>query len=439
MKKLFKKFAVSSVISLPLLAVACGNVVDTPEKIKQTKALQEQAFIQSVETNWLEVTVASLYGYQKEENVKFSDYLNTQIDTKNPNLFNDAYNAFKIYAEEKLKNNPYYFVELNITLTKNANLSPQEASILNQQITSSDVPSKDAFKIYWKTTASNIRADVLKMLLVYKYFTLSDVESFKKIEDNFKFTASYMKYSNKNYFLNKYALSKRMVQIWQKASTSSISTDDFFLQGYGFITGPEAFNQFLKNTNEYNNTLASNSSQILTTNSLDTTLRGYSGFETNVNKYGLFWDYENLKKLTSPSSDSYSLNGYYDPKTNKLLTNVSETNAYSPFANDSDTTDKAIVVYLNQIVPIAELTPTNIPVGEDPKVTESVTLLSFENTPYKDALDKLSYIYYLKDSALYTTAQTAFAKLGYKLTLENIDDSLTKALKDKVFVSVKES
>lgn len=437
-KKLWIKLApVFAVASMPMMAAACGNKVETVSKLKQDQLLANQKTIDGLEKNWLELTIASLYQASEVNGQSVQNSIINSIQESSDQLYKDAYKAFQFYAQSQLEKDEYTFQELNLQLIKDAALTPDQASTLNASVQASITPDENAFKIYWQVDKSQIRQKIAQILLVYKYFTISNKNELKTIDkDHFKYDIN-LKFALNNYNLAKYALDKKMVQIWQKGAKATISTDQFFMQGYGFISGPESFNAFLKDTPQSSKMLAPNSSSILTTNPVDLQLAGYDGFQTNIDKYGLFWSYDNLKQITSSTSSTYSLTGYFDPTTNKLLNNVNEENQYSPYSNEAETTDKAIIVYLNQIVPIAQSQDTALPIKDsEPKgSTKNVRLLSFENTPYANELDKLSYIFYLKDDSLYKTAQTAFAKLGYKIKIDkSVSQELYNSIKDKIFI-----
>lgn len=434
--KMFRKLSfISPLIAFPLVAVSCGREVKSSELIEQDNLLSSDQLITNIEKDWLENTVAALYNIDLNNAETKNSYLN-DLQNLNATLYENAKLAFEMYAQTKLNSDGYYFFTQNNTWLKNGILNAQENSQLNTNILASVVPNEEAFKIYWSKTETGIRNEINKMLLVLKYFTISDKEQLKTTIDNFKYDSN-LKYSLENYNLIKYALEKRMVQIWKKETSSAISKDDFFIKGYGFIKNVADFNAFLENTTEFTKTLPN--IQKLTNNNYDLELKGYAGFTSNVNDYGLFWDYDSLSKV-KPETTSYSLTGFYDPTTNKLLASLGGDNAYSPYTDNASTSDKAIVVYLNQIAPISEAGEgTDLPISEDSSETKKVPLLTFKNTPYgtKTNIAKLSFIFFNNDSSLYSNAQSAFAKLGYKITINKaVSQSLADKMKEKNFIVV---
>ncbi|WP_029512922.1 HinT-interacting membrane complex lipoprotein P60 [Mycoplasmopsis iners] len=438
-KKILTLGAISSVASLPLMIASCGsNTVDSSSKIKQDKMLSSETTTSTIEQNWLELTLTSLYNIEVAENQSLLDQYQNNLENVSAQSFKDAYLAFSLYAQEKMKTDAFFFNKLNITLTKNADISSEEATKLNNETIQNEIPSQELFKIYWKTDKSGVRQDIDKMLLVYKYLTINDVEQLKKVVDNFKEDTT-MKFAIKHYLLSKYALDKKMVQIWQK--TTTVNEDSFWLQGYGFISSVNDFNAFFADDAAgANKILLATSKEKLTNNEYDTQLKGYSGFETSVTKYGLYWDYDTLSKFSSAVSNDYSLTGFYSPAQNKLISNLTSETAYSPYNKDSDTTDKAVVVYVNQIAPIGQSEMTNLPISEGSTTKEDKRLLSFENTPYADKLDVLSFLFHLKDANLYSLAKTAFSKLGHKIKLDkSINTELANKFKDVEYVELVDS
>ncbi|MEA4115234.1 hypothetical protein VBM87_00325 [Mycoplasma sp. 744] len=434
-----KIFLFSSVFSLPLITFSCIKTVDSVSKIKQDRILSDKITLQKIEQDWLNLTIAHLYNIDLTIN-DWENELKNNLQKISEELFNDAYKAFQIYSEDKLNNDSNFFIKHNIELIKQTNIfnekTQKEFNILNQKTVPGEIPNQEIFNIYWANIQSNIRNEISKMLLVYKYLTINNENQISKIDTTFK-KDNTLEVSLDAYFLNKYALDKKIAQIWQKNQSQAISDDDFFLQGFGLIANSNDFNNFLKNTEEFNKMLSENSLQKLTNNIYDIELRGYSGFKENITNYNLLWSYEDLSKINLNEGVTYNLSGFYNPVTKKLIPNINAENPYSPYQNETDTANKAIIVYLNQITPIAESEKTTLVKATNNQETEDKILLSFKNTPYAQKMDILSYIFSTIDNSLYTKAQEAFSKLGYKIKLnKNINSTLTENIKEKVFIEV---
>ncbi|VEU78281.1 HinT-interacting membrane complex lipoprotein P60 [Mycoplasmopsis columbinasalis] len=450
MKKLWKFSALAATAALPVVAVSCGNTVDTIAKLQQDELLKKAEVATLIEQNWLKGLIQELY---KPTNTtmtqaELNEAFEVEPEKYSETLFNDAYKAFRFYAEKQLATNTYFFQELNNTLISKGNVNPTDASTLADKTQSLLTPSENVFRIYWKTPESNVRFEILKMLAVYKYFSVSDLETLNKMsKDTEKITwvvTASPKYSLTNYFLNKYALTKRMVQIWEKTTTDPGTPDDFFIQKTGNISGPVTFNEYFKDTDAYQKQLTPQSVNLLVSDSSapDTKLVGYVGFRTNVSDYGLNWDYEQLKNVTADSQNkAFLTRGYYDPNRSTLIQISNDPDkgytSYNPYVKDKTTNTTTVkIAYLNQIVPLAG-------VEQAPKTSEEnaelgdVTVLSFANTIFKDQIDKLSYIYYQNDDALFKTAQEAFVRLGYKIHIkENVIGTLPEEVKTAPYVEI---
>ncbi|WP_416737997.1 HinT-interacting membrane complex lipoprotein P60 [Mycoplasmopsis meleagridis] len=435
LNKFLKLGLISSSACFPFLAVACGNKVETTEKIKQDKTLSSEITINTIEQDWLNSTLASLYGIDISNNDNLNK-LKNDVNSISSQLFNDSYLAFQLYAQNQLNKDKNFFLKKNIELVKNTDINDYSKIIATNQVTPGEIPNSSIFKAYWANDKSKIREEISKLLLVYKYFQISDPKQLKTIDSSFKYDKD-LTTSIENYNLNQYALKKKLIQIWKKSDDTKISTDDFFLQGYGLIKDVNDFNNFLKNSPDYSKVLKKNSSEILTNNPYDTELKGYAGFEVDNNNYGLLWNYEDLSKINSSTTNDYSLTGFYSPSANRLFNQISKDNPYSPYKNNADTTDKAILAYINQITPIAEKLPTKLPLSENSSESEDKILLSFKNTPYADKINRLSFIFALNDPDIYKTAQNAFSKLGYQIQIKkDINETLFNALKDKSFIKI---
>ncbi|WP_027120856.1 HinT-interacting membrane complex lipoprotein P60 [Mycoplasmopsis lipofaciens] len=427
-KKILQLGSLLSISSLPLVAISCGKEIKTVEKIEQENKLAQLPT--ELDKRWKTMTLAALYGVSSSNVLDLDDALIKKFDDQTSEFRKDNNLAFEIYAREKLSKDSKYFASKQIEWKKNGYFSPED-EIKLKFLGLNEIPTNEMFAIYWKNQETGIRDEIEKLLFVKKYFSISTKEEIEKVESDFQYTSSYLKYELKNYFLTKYAMSKKMVQIWKRSTKEAANSDDFFIKGYQKIDGVDSFNQFLESTPEYNKMV--NSFETITSNSFDKQLRGYAGFELNPS-YTLEWSYENL---IHKNANEFS--GFYEPNGGTLVNESNLNSGYNPYKNNSSISNEAVVVYLNQIAPILDKEielPENVENKNKKKITK---LLSFEKTIYKDKLDVLSYVFYLKDSdSLIKTAKSAFAKLGYKIKLSKIDKTLTDAVKNSEFVVIED-
>ena len=162
-------------------------------------------------------------------------------------------------------------------------------------------------------------------------------------------------------------------------------------------------------------------------------LKGYGGFETNATSYDLSWDYDSIKNLKANK-----IYGYYDPIIRKLHNNEEDSNFSKVGYNPYKTSTNKVVVYVNQITPIGAKDEVDLKDPNDEKKSKKVRLLTFVGTPYEHNLDKLAYIFYIKDSSLAETALKAFAKQDYKLKFTDASKDFDALFKDKDYNADKE-
>ncbi|AIA29238.1 P60-like lipoprotein [Mycoplasmopsis californica] len=424
-----KYLLASPLIGAPFAVVACGQNVNTPGKIKQDEEITKTASNQ-LKKLFTHSVLLTEYKIPFSDSSKVDEiYINTFKD-KNSQLYKDSLKAFKFYALNKINTDQYYFAEKVVSWSGDRTLNPQEIKSLGP-IQPNTIPTENQFEILWINEKTGIRDELEKMLIVNKYFAISDKDHLKKMDKNFKYTKD-IKYELKNYLLAKYAVEKKFAQVWSKDPEKE-ADDSFFTQGYNNLRGADSFNAFWTYSNQPKIVLK-NEIEHISGNEDDKKLYGYKGFKSNTNSYSLKWDFESLKAKKYPKE----LYGYFDVNNNRLVNTKIEPNfVINPYKTNSEQTNTPTLVYVNQIAPIASTTEVELPtVEKDEKNKTKVTLLSFDNTMYKDKLDLLAFLFFLNDATLYETAIKSFAQIGHKIKINKVSETLRKAAKDLTFVEL---
>ncbi|ADV34875.1 Uncharacterised protein (plasmid) [Mesomycoplasma conjunctivae] len=429
-KLLFSLGSISTLAAFPIAAVSCGRVVETPAKKIQDDFLKAGGRKEEIKNIWRQITIASLYkiNVTNSYNTDNSEYIKTFNDT-NSQLYKDSLEIFKVYAEDKVFKNGadgYYFYEKSLDWKKKNYFTKDQESKISNLLKVGEIPNEEIFRIFWNAEKTGIRAEIQKILLVLKYFEISNKEQLAKLDDKFKYNSSFLKYELENYNLTRYAVQKKPVQLWKKtAKTKITSEEDFFVTQLKTIKSIDTFNTFMKGSEDESKKISD--IEKITDNAYESQLLGYQGINLNFSNYNLKWDEKNLQ-----NAEANKLYGFYTPIEDRLILQDDELfkKGYSPYKGSKS--DKEIVAaYLNQIAPIGQ-PEVELPKESNEKETEKVKLLSFKGTIFQNHLKKLAILFALKDSSLVDTAETAFTKLGYKLKVEN--DALKEVLKGEKFV-----
>ncbi|UUD35505.1 variable surface lipoprotein [Mycoplasmopsis caviae] len=422
--------SISLLTTFPLVAASCGREVETPEKKIQDNFLKAAERKEEIKNIWRQVTLASLYNINvtASYNTDNSEYIKTFNDSSSQ-LYKDSYEAFKVYAEEKIFKNGadgFYFTKKNLEWKKNNYFTDDQEKKM-KFLTPSEIPSEEIFKILWNAEKTGIRSEVQKLLFVQKYFEISDKEKLTKLYEKFKYNSSFLKYELENYNLTKYVLEKKPVQLWRKTANTSVTSEEaFFVTQQKTIKSIDTFNEFM-NDSEDKDKKRSELEKISDSDDDEKQLLGYQGINLNFSEYNLKWDEKNLTK-----TEASKLFGFYAPSEDRLVQKTDQLfiKGYNPYQG-ANADKKIIVAYVNQIAPIGQA-EIELPTEADEKKTEKVKLLSFKGTKYEKYLKKISLLFTLKDSSLVDTAEQAFIKLGYKLKIEN--ETLKEILKGEKFV-----
>ncbi|WP_029608651.1 HinT-interacting membrane complex lipoprotein P60 [Mycoplasma simbae] len=429
MKKFKLLLSTTPAFALPLVAVSCGQNIDSTEKIKQDEEIKKTA-VNKLKAQFTNATILSLYNIDFQNSESLDSTYITTFKNEESQLFKDTYKAFQLYAQNKISSDAYYFAQKVVDWTSDRTLNAADIQALGV-IEPNTTLTKEQFKVLWLNEKTELRAELEKMLFVNKYFQISDKDNLKKIDKNFKYTKD-LKYELKNYLLAKYAVDKKYAQIWSKDAENA-SDDAFFTQGYNNLKDVTTFNDFWKFSNQVKTKLTAEI-EFISGHDTDKQLLGYKGFKSSTSSYALKWDYDSLKNKTH----NKELYGYYDVNNERLVNSEIEHGfVINPYKIASSQSNTPTIVYVNQIAPIAATSQTELPnVENDDKQKTSVTLLSFDNTMYKDKLDVLSFLFYLNDSSLYESAIKSFAEIGYKIKINNVSPALREAAKDLTFVEL---
>ncbi|WP_051677948.1 HinT-interacting membrane complex lipoprotein P60 [Mycoplasmopsis opalescens] len=458
-KKLFKNLlSLCPALLLPTVAVSCGGVkIDSKEKIDQDKKLSK--IRDEVSKQYVQSILASLYGINVSDANKLTIYQES-FKNKNSQLYKDSLKAFRLYESDKKTANSHYFEE-KINEWAKANIFTSQELAAFGDVRATQPLTEEQFILLWLKDKTQIRNEIEKMLLVHKYFEIGNrkldddkeknlkknVEELKKLDKDFKYDKN-LKYELEYYTIIKYALEKKLVQQWEFDGSTDVK-HPFFITPHATITGINSFNDFFikkgikgnaktkKIVSDFELLREKATSETQNEKQPDQWLDGYKGFKTGFTSYNLSWDYENLK-----NKEANRLYGYYDANNNRII-NLdfisADTFKIEPYKR-GENSDKPIVAYINQIAPIGAAKEVELPNSEDAKKDEKtkVKLLTFNGTFFRDKLDLISFIFYLKDGSLYDKAINSYAKLGFKIKI-NIDNDIVKeALKDLVFVEKEE-
>lgn len=452
------KLLLSTATTLPIVsaAVSCGVNVETTEKIKQDKFLSDQKRVDDFENIWkiyaLSLRYNLLENKQFNEN-ELNEKFNAEFKNKNSQLFKDSYLAFRFYSRQKLDSSSNYFLKKFIEWNKNSyfgNNTPIEE--IGKLIEINTIPNEDVFSKIWNVEQTGIKKEINNMLLVKKYFEISSLEELKTITKNktnktFEYYAngSDANYDLDHFYLNKYAMTNKYIQLWNRSFGEKNKTYDIFLGDLKLnIDSVQSFNDTFQKE-EAQKSKQCNDWETLTSKKIseevDTKLFGYNGFIKDSQQYGLNWNEKDLKA----KKDSASLYGIYDPTNNRLVNFETIKQQNTNISALDPKTNKNIVSYINQIVPVGreiDKIAKNLEAFEKSElkpedVEKNYTVLSFKNTIYSENLDSISFLFSLKDTTLLETAIDAFAHLGIKIKPSEKIKQIYDLLKNKVWVDTK--
>lgn len=461
MKKRKLNLVLGSAVVAPMtfLAASCGKEVETAEYLKQQKYFEDRARVDELEAAWKLFTLASLYNIEFGENISETEVkakFNEEFSDETSKLYKDSYNAYKFWAKNKLKEDVNYFVARFTDWNENNYFDKTLLWVDTSKFPGEDEKTTEYFKEIWKKDETGIRDEINNMLLVKKYFDISDYDQIEKIQKELSYSKEFtyhangqdVKFSLDHYFLNKHAINNKYVQIWQRDFDEKSKDSNAIFTEAEFddkITNLDSFNAFFKDKPEANNKIKD--FEILTTgenSKVEQKLGGFKGFIKDPGSYNLNWVIEdNLKRKTNEQTF-----GIYNPVTKNLISFAEiekDKDAAVPIA---DADGKNHVIYINQIVPISaedevEVAANSTVLEKDKaeweeKDKKKVSVLSFEKTIFKNNLDKLAYMFYLQDSkTLLETAIKSFAALGYKIEVNEEIKSLYDAVKEKPWAKVK--
>lgn len=413
-KKILKtSLILSSIISPAVLSVSCGNVKDSDELKNQKSFLNAKERKAELENIWTEKTISHLYGLDVEDNVI---YKNT-VNDKNSTLFKDAYKIFKLYWNAKIFEDKKYFINKEIAWKSEGIIFD---GVFDLKQIGNNTPTEDEFLTLWNTEATGIKKEIENFILVSKYFAIKDKESLKKIESDFD---NQIKEIDIEYFLLiKYILDKKPIQSW-KGSTTSEEGSASVIQHNPKIKNLDDFNSYVKEENKDKKINLENVIE-LADGSIDketiTKLQGYQGLSFS-GEYGLNFSKSDL--LKNQKTEKF---GYYSPSDGKII-KPSELTSYAT-GYDVKAGNNITIAFVLQIAPLTKKFKEKNEKDEEQEVDK----LSFAGSKFKEKLNDLTYLFYLKDSSLINTAKEAFYKLGYLIELH--DPTLKELFKDEKFI-----
>ncbi|TDV24227.1 hypothetical protein BCF59_0179 [Mycoplasmopsis mustelae] len=410
-KKWIKFLMLSSSVMTPLVvAVSCGRNVDTTEKIAQDEKFADKKVKDVAESIWLEGTVKKLYAITP-----------TQDLLANVNFENDAFQAYSTYADFKNQTDSSYMWKETTKLLQSGLLNQADRQALQSLSLYKSKPNKDQFKILFKIDASGVKLNVLKMLLVDKYLTLSNQEEIKKVDDK-AYETNKNNYDTNNFFLIDYLVNKKIVQLWQYSNPGV----DIFTIETSQIQNIADYNKIA--TESYTDSDTVSNDLLFFNNPYEGKLNDYVGIK-DANSFNLNNNLQNLKTIVNASE----LSGFYDPINRKLVKVLDNEELAQPIAISGDL-NKIQISYLNRILPLAKDIMIDNPKKGETNQPDKIkqTILSMDETPFKNSLIKLIVLLIQNDESLYNKALNAFVALGNKLTVDN--DIIKKAVEGEKFI-----
>ncbi|VEU70066.1 HinT-interacting membrane complex lipoprotein P60 [Mycoplasmopsis glycophila] len=406
MKKALKFLTL--LVPTPLVAslvVSCGREQNTLEKTEQDKQLSNKEKITALAENiWLSNTLASLYNVQSDSSNLLK--LNVKL-LENDNFKADAFKIYNTLLAQNSVKKPGELAKKINTLLSNGTLSASselESLVTNPYV---DEVSEAQFIKLYQNLDTEVARETNKALLVYKYFQIENEESLKKL-DGSNFNSNKLKYDTQNFNLIKYAVDKKLAQVWGYTTSN---TDAIFAEAFQTINSIAEYNQFLSNktisTSKISDKLWLNEQ-----NSYQKNLSGYQGVTAISDLAGVSFSFESMRHVANYQANYVGFYNYIDHK----IVEINEQNMTVepvPVARNNSTID---IKYVNVIAPIGKdksmVTGKN---DDNSDKVETIKVLSFEGTPYDSKILELSALLSLNDSNLYQNAQNAFVTLGYLL------------------------
>ncbi|WP_416374069.1 HinT-interacting membrane complex lipoprotein P60 [Mycoplasmopsis cynos] len=163
------------------------------------------------------------------------------------------------------------------------------------------------FLTLYNLKESGVKLSVNKLLLIYKYFTLSKEDDIKKVY-NSNFQSRKDDYVLQNFILIDYLVNKKIAQVWKYESTND---NDIFTLSVKTISNIDDYNKITQKIFDVKKIATKD--VLFSKNEFEATLGGYKGIETT----SLSFDYS-LNALKENTSDTI-LSGFYDFNNNKLV------------------------------------------------------------------------------------------------------------------------
>lgn len=415
---MFKKkllFATPLVVALPAVAISCGTTINS-----QARNEQEELFKKNAKTvvEQLKVNLLLNQVYSAKDATEKFDY-KKEFNNQTSAFFNDAYTAFKVYAELNILKDSNFFIAKEAEWAKaNAIEKPEQLLISDRGI-----PSKDRFVQYYNSSKTGIQSIINKMLITRKYFFENDKNKLIKGNEIKKIDFAF---DINQYNLINYVLTNKTVQKWEVIG----SNNDFLAYGSSTINNWKTYNRIVKETNYFSKTISEKLSLGITNGSdgfSDSLLHGYAGVVNGqFNGFGTLSDeykVENIKKHTELVK-----RGFYDDNTKQLVA-YDKLNE-KPIQPWKTGKDKMSMSYFNLVLPtFVEAKTTDKGYDEiiksDPNYKGYVSFISSEYQPEK--LDSLIYQIAATDANIYPEKVDKYYSLnGFNLVISNelIKDAL---------------
>ncbi|MFV8459509.1 HinT-interacting membrane complex lipoprotein P60 [Mycoplasma sp. CR] len=403
-------------VALPIAAVSCGVDKDTDAKRKQDADFTKDSVSQIIESKWLETTLKNLYNVEQDKNL-----------LENASYKADALATYQAFvANENLKHNAFYLLTQLNTWAAAGILSNEDQKAFvsfldgsNTEGTSSKYYkanlNEDQFAVLYNNAQTNVAYTVNKLLLINKYFQISNLADLEKI-DSSSASLYKTKFQLDQFNLINYVVNNKTVQLWQYQDSNE---NNIFTMGNYQINNVSQYQDLIKKSTSAGD-VATNALLLNKSASYQSTMGGFKGL--TANPFKMSYSVDDLLNTTA----SNIFVGFYDAVNNKIVS-VNESGTLSTPITVSTDGKTINVAYMSQIAPIGKTVKTKTTENGQEKEVES-KVLSFDETPFATSLNQLRILLAVSDENLYKKAQKAFVDLGYVIKVNDALKSKTEGM-----------
>ncbi|WP_416754552.1 HinT-interacting membrane complex lipoprotein P60 [Mycoplasma sp. 654] len=403
---------------MPVAMVSCGIDKDTDAKRKQDADFTKDSIGQIIEGKWLQATLKSLYKVGQDKELTSNDAYKA-----------DALAAYQAYvANENLKHNPFYLLTQLNTWAAAGILSSDDQKAFVSFLDSSNTQqnankyykanlNQDQFNVLYNNPQTNVAYTVNKILLINKYFQISNLADLEKIDSSS--TSLYKtKFQLDQFNLINYVVNNKTVQLWQYQDSNA---NNIFTMGNYQINTITQYQDLIKKSTTAGD-IATSALLLNQTAPYQSTMGGFKGLMAMPSSFKISYSVDDL--LNTPKEKNFV--GFYDAINNKIISVNESGQLTSPIHASTD--GKTInVAYMSQIAPIGKTVKTKTTEDGKEKEVEN-KILSFDDTPFASDLNQLRILLAVSDDNLYKKAQSAFVALGYVVKVNDALKSKTEGM-----------